>query len=399
MKIVLLTHPPFMVAQSMPRFARMLKQAYIARGHTVETWCPKAKVFNWAPANNWKLRKWAGYIDQYILFPQWVQRQLRLQGSGTLYVFCDQALGPWMPLFRRLPHVVHVHDLLALRSALHDIPENPTGFSGRMYQQYIRAGFESARNFISISHKTRDDLHHYSNVKPLRSEVVYNGLNYPYTPLDSATAQEELQRAGLSVPAHGMLLHVSGNQWYKNVPGVIRIYAQYARTHTAPLPLWLVGDIKGARVRAALSEVPAHASVVHLHGLSAQALHACYALARVFLFPSLEEGFGWPIIEAQACGCPVITSQQAPMNEVGGPDCFYVPRLHVDEDINTWAQQGASVVNQILSMEPADYAALRERCAQWPTRFQADAAIDGYLRIYREIVAAKVQPQNTFGER
>jgi glycosyltransferase involved in cell wall biosynthesis len=53
-------------------------------------------------------------------------------------------------------------------------------------------------------------------------------------------------------------------------------------------------------------------------GLSNEHLQALYSCALATLFPSLEEGFGWPILEAQACGCPVVTTDRRPMNEVAG---------------------------------------------------------------------------------
>ena len=387
MNIVLLAHPSFVEGQSMPRFAHMLMEAFQQRGHKVQIWSPKPVVINIFPTH-WHMRKWAGYIDQYLLFPARIRRKIRQQSADTLYVFCDQALGPWVPLVRNLPHVVHVHDLLALRSALREFPEHPTQFTGRMYQRYIRWGFEKASNFISISQKTRDDLHRYSSVKPNRSEVVYNGLNYPYTPIPTERAREILLTAGYKVPESGMLMHISGNQWYKNVKGVIRVYAHYARAQANPLPLWLIGNIQSKDIQEVLSEIPAQGNVLQLRGLTSEALHSCYAIARALIFPSLEEGFGWPIIEAQACGCPVLTTAQAPMSEIGGPDCFYVPRLNFNDDSQVWASNAAATLNDVLKLDTQAYIDLRARCVKWASRFQTDSAIDGYMRIYDDIVAS-----------
>ena len=112
-------------------------------------------------AGEGRLAKWAGYVDQYLLFPRALRRAMRHDAAGTLYVFCDQALGPWLPAVLPRPHVVHCHDLLALRSALGDIAEHATSPTGRVYQRYIRRGFRRARHFISISERSRDDLHRH----------------------------------------------------------------------------------------------------------------------------------------------------------------------------------------------------------------------------------------------
>ncbi len=384
MNIVLFSHPAFMNSQSMPRFARMLEQAYLARGLRVQVWSPQARIYHWSPCK--RFAKWAGYVDQYVLFPFWVCKQLKLQPANTLFVFSDQALGPWVSLVKDRPHVVHTHDLLALRSALGDVPENPTSWTGHLYQRFIRHGFRQARNFISVSKKSRDDLHRFGQVSPDISEVVYNGLNYPYAPMPADEARKVLEEAGLPVPASGMLLHVSGNQWYKNVPGVIRLYARYARTRHEPLPLWLIGPNLDEELQAALDEVPAQGKVLFFHGLENSVLQAAYSLSRSLLFPSLAEGFGWPIIEAMACGCPVITTGEPPMNEVGGTVARYLPRLRTEDDLQSWAKHGAALLVELLDLDEADRTALVAQGIAWAKHFDPDAAIEGYLRIYRQVM-------------
>jgi glycosyltransferase involved in cell wall biosynthesis len=330
MRLVLFSHPNFFASQSMPRFAGMLKKSFESLGHQVEVWSPQACVFNWVPRGS--LSKWAGYIDQYLLFPVWVRRALRKTTSDTLFVFCDQALGPWVPLVESRPNIVHVHDLLALRSALGEVPENPTSLTGRIYQKYIRRGFQHGRHFICVSEKTREDLVRVGRVNAALSDVVYNGINFPYAPLPSGEALDILRAADLEAPvlSRGMLLHVGGGQWYKNLPGVIALYAHYASITADPKPLWCVTPGPSPSIVAMLRTVPARGKVIFAKSLDSRALQALYSLASVLLFPSLAEGFGWPLVEAQACGCPVLTTDEPPMNEVAGPAAWYLPRLGTD---------------------------------------------------------------------
>jgi glycosyltransferase involved in cell wall biosynthesis len=391
MNIVLFSHPAFMNSQSMPRFARMLEEAYRERGHQVEIWSPQAKAYALVPKG--RLSKWASYIDQYILFPLWVRQQLKTQPTNTLYVFCDQALGPWVPLVKSKPHVVHVHDLLALRSALGDIPENPTQWSGRVYQRYIRQGFQQAKHFISISKKTRDDLHHFGEVSPVTSEVVYNGLNYPYVPMLKSDAIAVLKQAGLPIKPEGMLLHLGGSQWYKNLAGVVRLYIEYAKSEAKPLPLWCISPSPNAKVQALLKELSAQGQIFFFQGIDNQALQAAYSTAHAFIFPSLAEGFGWPIIEAQASGCLVLTTDAAPMNEIGGPAASYIPLLRFTDDPDAWTLKGSNALKLMLNMPEMQRVALVEKGLAHVAQFNADDAIEGYLKTYQQVLSYTNTPQ------
>ncbi|MGE5452626.1 MAG: glycosyltransferase [Acidobacteriota bacterium] len=389
MKMVFFCHPAFMRSQSMPRFARMVGEAMRARGHDVAYWAPEGRCH--AHFKGTRLEKWAGYVDQYVLFPLEIRRRLRETDPNTLFVFCDQALGPWVPLVKHRPHVVHAHDLLALRSALGLIPQNPTSWSGRLYQRYIRHGFRQAQHFIAVSKRTQAELTQYGQTRPGSSIVVYNGLNHPYRAMAVPSALQTLHHAGVPVTERGMVLHVGGDQWYKNTAGVVRLYAEYVKTcdqsGTDPLPLLMVSPLpKRPDVLTALEAVPATGQVRFCQGIDNTTLEAAYSLAKAFLFPSLAEGFGWPIIESQICGCPVITTDDAPMNEIGGPGAYYLPLLTPADDPVEWAAQGARVLLKALQDDlSADARAAREKRIAWAQNFTAERALQGYEAVYRDV--------------
>ncbi len=387
LKIVLFSHPGFLRSQSMPRFTQMLREAYERRGHSVEIWKPEPRMFSLAAGT--RMAKWAGYWDQYVLFPREVRRALRVSDPGVLYVFCDQALGPWVPLVRHLPHVIHVHDLLALRSALGEFPENPTSMTGKIYQRFIRRGFRRGRHFISVSRKTREDLHRLGGVAPLTSEVIYNGLNHRFSRMPFAQAAEVLQAAKLPSFTEGLLLHVGGAQWYKNLPGVIAMYAHYAAGHQKPSSLCCVSPEPNGAVRAALAAVPAQGRVVFVKNVGTPILEALYSTARALLFPSLEEGFGWPLIEAAACGCPVITTDRPPMNEIAGEQAIYLPRLRFGADLQAWAKAAAAALEGLLSEPDGDRHQRAQRGIDWAGRFDPEATIDRYLAIYQAVIGTE----------
>ena len=392
MNLVLFAHPLFLGLRSQDHFARMLAAAFEARGHRVELRRPAARVQRWVRfcVQAGSLSKWAGYVDQYLLFPWQMRLRMRHDAADTLYVFCDQALGPWVPLAARRPHVVHCHDLLALRSALGEVPENPTSATGRLYQRFIRRGFARARHFVSISEHTRRDLQRLGGVQPVTSEVVHNGLNHPYSPTDETAARRVLELAGLPMVQGGFVLHVGGGQWYKNGVGVVSLYASYVdlcvAAGEAPLPLWMVSPPPCRAVKAALARVAAQGCVQFFQSLAPDVLQAAYSMASVLLFPSLAEGFGWPIAEAMACGCPVLTTGEPPMNEVGGDVALYLPRLAGPHDLQAWSSAGAGLLMRLLNAAPEKRTERVHAGLQRAAAFSADAAIERYLQIYRRVL-------------
>jgi glycosyltransferase involved in cell wall biosynthesis len=182
-----------------------------------------------------------------------------------------------------------------------------------------------------------------------------------------------------------MLLHVGGGQWYKNKGGLIALYARYAAEVENPLPLWCIGPKPSADIARRIAGVPAGGRVVFFQNLDNATLQAAYAHARVFLFPSFAEGFGWPLIEAQACGCPVITTDEAPMNEVAGASARYIPKLTPDADLDAWAAHGATVLRELLGLSAHERQLVVERGIEWVKRFDASGAITRYLEIYQRV--------------
>lgn len=388
MNIVLLTHPDFLGSNSQPRFARMLLEAYRARGHRAELRQPEAQLRRVFSRGG--LAKWAGYVDQYVFFAVHLRRCMSADPPDTLYVVCDQALGPWVPLLSHRPHVIHCHDLLALRSALGQVPQNPTAWSGRLYQRWIRAGFRRGRHFISISERTRDELHRWGGVRGVTSEVVPNGLNHRYERMDPAEAMRGLLAAGVEPPAAGFALHVGGGQWYKNTEGVLALYEQWATALgrlRRPVP-WLVvvGPPPGEALRQRMAGWPKGWRALWLQGLDAAALQALYSSALLLLFPSLAEGFGWPIAEGLACGCPVVTTEDAPMTEVGGTFAHYLPLRAPDQTLERWALAAVPLLIWLLDRPAAEREAAAAAGQRWAARYDPALAIERYLQIYAHVL-------------
>ena len=385
MKIIFFTHPDFLGSQSMPRFAIMLSNGMKKRGHSVSIWHP-TPVFFKLPGPP-VLKKWLGYIDQFIIFPIRVKKWLKLCDNETLFVFTDHALGPWVPLVRQRAHAVHCHDFLAQRSAQNQIDENPTSLTGRVYQNFIWKGYSKGENFISVSNKTREDLHQFLTTKPKFSEVVYNGLNQSFKPFSVVDARSEFGKAvGLNL-TEGYILHIGGNQWYKNRVGVIEIYDAWRKISKKDIPLLLIGKTGTAALNKKREQSPYRDDIIFLTNIADEQLQLAYSGATVLLFPSLAEGFGWPIAEAMASGCPVITTNEAPMTEVAGDAAFLIKRRpQAADDAIIWADEAAHIVDKVVNLSTTEREEVSQTGIVNASRFETESTLDKIEKIYEEII-------------
>jgi len=386
MKIVFFSHPLFLDHQSMPRYAQWLANGMKVRGHEVNIWSPKARFVNLPlPA---KFKKWLGYIDQFIVFPKWVKQQLKHDDNNTLYVFTDNALGAWVPLIKSNKKVVHCHDFLAQKSALGELAEHSTSFTGKMYQKYIRNGYRQGLNFISISKKTKQDLHKFMDSYPISlSEVVYNGLTRNFKPLNIQMCRNELGEVLHHNVTNGYLLHVGGNQWNKNRKGVVEMYTAWRTAFTsAKLPLVLIGAEPDDILWEAYNTSYFKDDILIYTKASDDLVTKAYAGATVFLFPSIAEGFGWPIVEAMASGTPVITTNAAPMTEVAGNAATLVS-LYSDEPeaLEQWKISSATILNNLVNLPLNERESLVKTGIENAYRFDSDSVLDQMEVVYKKI--------------
>ena len=370
----------------MPRYANMLVKGMKERGHDVALWQPDPLFYKMPLPGSFK--KWLAYIDQYIVFPMRVRNRLRKEPADAVFVFTDHALGPYVPLVKKRSHVIHCHDFLAQRSARGQFVENPTGFTGRLYQKYIHRGYSKGKNFISISNKTKQDLHEFLKTLPELSEVVYNGLNQDFKKTKVEEARTALSKHVNIDLSAGYVLHVGGNLWYKNRQGVIEIFNAFQNKTDSPVQLLMIGSAPSPELTAYVAQLSSKEKIHFLSAIDDNWLKTAYAGASVFLFPSIAEGFGWPIAEAMASGCQVITTNEAPMTEVAGNAASLIEkRPSVKVSVNQWAIESAEVLENVLLRSVKEQDEAKENGLINIKRFDAGATLDKIEAIYLRIHA------------
>lgn len=312
MKVLVIGNYPNSRQESMQRLGELMREGLAAAGHEVRLVKPPV-CFGRLWPNDVGLGKWLGYVDRFILYPALLRRQVCW--ADVVHV-CDQANAVYLPHLAGKAHVVTCNDVLAIRAALGEIPQSPTGWTGRIYQYWILHSLRNAQTVACISKQTAKEVQRLAELSPASVLVVPLALNYPYQRMTAEDAKPYLHALQVSSD-RPFFLHVGGNQWYKNRPGVVRIFAELANLpQFADHVLVLAGKRWTPELRDLVRAEGLQARVMELVEVSNEQLRALYSSADALLFPSLEEGLGWPILEAQASGCPVITTNRPPMTDV-----------------------------------------------------------------------------------
>jgi glycosyltransferase involved in cell wall biosynthesis len=363
---------------SIERFVRCLARELKGR-MPIRLIAPRRVLARFAPGAS-SAAKWLGYLDKFLWFPRQLSRACA--GSDLIH-FSDQSCAIYATNGPRLPQLLTCTDLLAIRSAAGEFPEHRTRWTGRQLQRLIVRGIERVDYVACISRSTRRDLLRLASVREENASFIPMGLHGPFQPVSAETARRVLSRIGVKEP---FLLHVGGNQWYKNRRGVLEIYRHVLQSSPAAPKLLLVGKPPSPGLAILLRDESLREKVQCVSGCSDTDLAALYSAARLLLFPSLYEGFGWPIIEAQACGCPVVTTQREPMSEVGGAGARYIDPTNLEAS--------ASAVLGLLSETAAERAARVAAGSENAARYSTETMIGTYLQTYRAMARARA-PQRS----
>jgi glycosyltransferase involved in cell wall biosynthesis len=210
--------------------------------------------------------------------------------------------------------IVTCHDLMLLRSV-----EGGTGFRGRRTSilrfRWSVSYMRQVAHVICVSDSTRDDVIRLVGVDPDRTSVVRLGIAGHFRRLPDADVQATRARLGLG--GRIGVLNVSTGDPNKNVRGVLHVLHRLRRSGTDAV-LLRVGRPLTGELRDLVEELDLSTAIVDSGRVDEDELVRVYNAADVLLHPSFYEGFGWPPLEAMACGTPVVSSSTPALLEVVG---------------------------------------------------------------------------------
>ncbi|MBC7247341.1 MAG: glycosyltransferase family 4 protein [Actinobacteria bacterium] len=259
---------------------------------------------HWCPLPSLEKYSYPGMLAEHLLYA-------RAVGRAGVDVFhgIDHNLTPFLPC----PSLVTVHDLILL--VLRGPYLGPTAWA---WMRFHRAAARRAGRVIAVSRNTARDVERLWKIPPERIAVVHEGVSPRYAPVrERERVREVLSRHGLEGP---YFLYLGGFDPRKNLHVMLLAFKRFLLAHSASHRMVMAGDRRGfeAYLDGLVQELGLEEEVVFTGFLPEEDLPALYSGADAFICVSLYEGFGLPLLEAMACGTPVLASRTSSLPEVVG---------------------------------------------------------------------------------
>ncbi|EMK10738.1 MULTISPECIES: glycosyltransferase family 4 protein [Leptospira] len=247
-----------------------------------------------------------------------------------IYSFSEFLGHPWMnqmdildiphfnaPLTHLHKSIVTIHDIIPFR-----MKEFHSSFVKRIYMQVVFRLIRSfSKKIVSVSKYTAMDLESVFGFSKDKIKLIYNGIDHTiFYPATSMEKKNFLKKYNLK---EGYLLSVGIGKGHKNLNLVLDVLKSLWDSKVLKTK-WVLGGTSGKIPDYLQSYIVGYEDqIVPMKRLTLEELRCLYSCAGLFIFPSKYEGFGFPPLEAQACGCPVISSNSTVMPEILQNSVFY----------------------------------------------------------------------------
>lgn len=276
------------------------------------------------------------------------------------------------PLASSVPIVVTIHDLIPLL-----LPAYRGGLPARLYTALVAASARGASAVLTDSEHSRRDILKHLQLPADRVSAILLACGEGYRP-EPDDALDKVVRQKYDLPPE-YVLYLGGYDVRKNIEGLLRAYV-YVKT--SQVPLVLAGRLpeeitpRFADVPRLLKSIDVGDTVQVIGEIDEADKPSLYRMARCFVFPSFYEGFGLPVLEAMACGTPVVAADTSSLGEIAGEACFLVR----PDDIERLAGAIVSIlVDEELARDLSQKGTRRAAQFRWDRTARETAAV--YRRV------------------
>ena len=294
----------------------------------------------------------------------------------------------WMPRSLPCPYVMTVHDVLEHMYRAHD----RSSLRRSLHFHLTRRVLKGAAKILAVSKYTKSDIEKLFGIPGSRIEVVYNAIDERFLHGHTSDAERQVLAERYLV-TYPFLLYAGRISPHKNLVRIIEAFsalkAELEKDGSFPdLKLIIIGDelSKHPDLRRTVIRSGVQNDVRFMGFVPIEILRVFYDAAKIFVFPSLYEGFGLPPLEAMAHGTPVVTSNTSSLPEVVGNAAVLVNPENVFEIMR-------ALLRVLLDQTVRDK--YKQRADEQVKKFSWDASARQTLAVY-EAVAGKRQPDKQF---
>ena len=316
-------------------------------------------------------------------YPFW--EQFKLPRIAKLYN-CDilHCTSNTAPFLKQIPLITTLHDIIYMEGSLFKLLTNKASLYqklGNLYRRIIvRNVVRNSSCLITVSNFEKDNIATFFKLKNKAIRTVYNGVSGKFTNSIDICHTAEVRKA-YKLPKEYML-HIANKDPRKNTKTVLKAFREYVKTTSQPLKLLLLG-CTDASLQIMLKNIEATQLCKHIvvmGYIKDNDLAVLYQSSNIFLFPSLREGFGIPIIEAMACGVPVITSNTSSMPEVAGNAALLIDPKNASELCRGILK---ILTDDVYKNKLIERGLLQSKQFTWNR--MAVQVLDQYKQLYREL--------------
>ncbi|WP_282135685.1 glycosyltransferase family 4 protein [Seonamhaeicola maritimus] len=316
-------------------------------------------------------------------YPWWEQFKLpRIAKSYN----CDilHCTSNTAPCYKNIPLITTLHDIIYMEASMLSLLFNKASLYqkfGNLYRRIIVSKvIKNSRRLITVSNFEKENITKYFKLKHKEIKAVHNGVNKKFTVNMDADYIARV-KSKYKLPEN-YFLHIANKDPRKNTKKVLMAFKDFLERTTSKQKLLMLG-CKDADLKISLNEIGAidlYNHIILTGYVSDEDLPVIYKLSQLLLFPSLREGFGIPIIEAMACGVPVITSNTSSMPEVAGNAAHLIDPNKI-EDISSGMLKIVSDQNYKNMLIQRGL----KRSKEFSWKKMAFQVLEQYKQLYKEI--------------
>lgn len=292
--------------------------------------------------------------------------------SAKICHVVDPGNAPYLDVIRHRASIVTVHDVIPYLCLSGRLAGFRPSFTGRWLMRRILGRLKRTDRIVCVSESTRRDLLELTDLDASRVVTIPNAVFQSMAPASSGECATLRIELGLPTVAP-IILHV-GRNFYKNRKTVLKVFSRVLAIRD-DVHLVLVGaltpDLKDLAERLGITS--------RLHVLPFVAtdwMAPLYTMSSLLLFPSLYEGFGYPVLEAQLCGTPVICSNAGSLSEVAGASA----RVFMPDDVDGMAEAALDLLD-----DPRTTNELSTRGRENAARFSRANWFAAHAALYKEL--------------